>query len=111
MVKIIFGGASLSEMGKFNAPELQTQAMDVLIANGVTMLDTARLYPGSEVAIGAQPKRTQFNIDTKLVGGFAPGQVTKDGSHWAAQDSLERVNIKQFDILSAFPSHKIQPDI
>jgi aflatoxin B1 aldehyde reductase len=104
MVKTIFGGAGLSEMGKFNTPEIQAQALDVLLANGITMLDTARLYPGSEVAIGAQPKRTEFSIDTKLVGGFAPGAVTEEGVLKDAQDSLARVNIKQFDILYA-PSH------
>ncbi|KAF1848091.1 Aldo/keto reductase [Cucurbitaria berberidis CBS 394.84] len=95
MVKTIFGGASLSR----HSPEVQAQSFDVLLANGVTNIDTARLYPGSEVAIGELDKRTSFTIDTKLPGGFDPGHVSKEEVIRDAQDSLERVKIKQFDIL------------
>ncbi|KAF2827125.1 Aldo/keto reductase [Ophiobolus disseminans] len=100
MVKIIFGGAGLSEMGKFKTEESREKVVDLLLERGVTTLDTARLYPGSEVAIGALEKRTQFTIDTKLEGGFSTaGHITKDNVIKDAQDSLERVGIKQFDIL------------
>ncbi|KAH7396197.1 NADP-dependent oxidoreductase domain-containing protein [Pyrenochaeta sp. MPI-SDFR-AT-0127] len=99
MVKTIFGGAPLSDTSTFKDDEIRSQVLDVLLANGVTNIDTARLYPGSEVAIGALEKRTSFTIDTKLPGGFNPGNVTKDAVIRDAQDSLERVGIKQFDIL------------
>lgn len=99
MVKTVFGGATLSDSATFKTQEQRTEITDVLLANGVTNLDSARLYPGSEVAIGQLEKRDQFTIDTKLVGGFSPGNVTKDSVIKDSQDSLSRVNIKQFDIL------------
>ncbi|KAF1935607.1 Aldo/keto reductase [Clathrospora elynae] len=99
MVKTIFGGAPLSDESRFNTQDERAQVADLLLANGVTNIDTARLYPGSEVAIGQLEKRTSFTIDTKLAGGFLPGIVTKDGVTKDAQNSLERVKIDQFDIL------------
>ncbi|KAF2024387.1 Aldo/keto reductase [Setomelanomma holmii] len=99
MVKIIMGGAGLSDTAKFNRPEIRAKVLDILLREGVTTLDSARLYQGSEVAIGALDKRTSFTIDTKLQGGFGPGGVTREGVIKDAQDSLERVGIKQFDIL------------
>ncbi|KAH7071524.1 NADP-dependent oxidoreductase domain-containing protein [Paraphoma chrysanthemicola] len=99
MVKTIFGAAGFGDLGRFKTDEVRSKVLDVLLAEGVKNLDSARIYPGSEVAIGAQEKRTNFIIDTKLAGGFQPGVVTKDGVIKDAQDSLDRVKIKQFDIL------------
>lgn len=104
MVKTIFGGAGISATARFKTKESAAEVLDILLANGVTTLDSARLYAGSEVAIGQQDKRAQFTIDTKLVGGFQPGNVTKEGVIKDAKDSLDRVGIKQFDILYARPS-------
>jgi aflatoxin B1 aldehyde reductase len=99
MVKIIFGGAGLSNTAHFKTTESRAQVLDVLLKHGITTIDTARLYQGSEVAIGELEKRTQFTIDTKLVGGFAPGNVSYDSVIKDIPDSLSRVGIKQFDIL------------
>ncbi|KAL6702618.1 hypothetical protein ACN47E_001287 [Coniothyrium glycines] len=99
MVKSIFGGAPLSDSATFKTHEQRTEIADLLLSLGVTNLDTARLYPGSEVAIGQLDKRDQFTIDTKLMGGFGSESVTKDGVIQDSQDSLDRVRIKQFDIL------------
>ncbi|KAJ4989200.1 aldehyde reductase [Stagonosporopsis vannaccii] len=99
MVKPIFGGFPISDSASFNTPEIREQLLDILLANGVTTIDTARAYPGSEVAIGALEKRTYFAIDTKLLSGFAPGSATKEAVIRDTQDSLNRVQIKQFDIL------------
>jgi len=65
----------------------------------VHTIDTARLYAGSEVRIGNTPGHEDFIIDTKLIGGFAPGTVKKEAIIADSLDSLERVKIKQFDIL------------
>lgn len=99
MVKTVFGGFSLSDEASFNKHEQRTQVLDVLLDNGATDLDTARLYPGSEVAIGKLEKRDQFAISTKIVCGFAPGTAHKEDVIKDAHDSLQRVGIKQFDIL------------
>jgi aflatoxin B1 aldehyde reductase len=99
MPKIIFGGATLSDSSYYKTAESRAQVLDVLLKHGITNIDTARLYPGSEVAIGALDKRTQFTIDTKLLGGFGPGNVTYDQVIKDIPNSLEQVKIKQFDIL------------
>jgi len=98
MVKTVFGGYPLSDSATFNTPEERAKILDALIANGVKNIDTARLYPGSEVAIGQLEKRKEFIIDTKLPGGFAPGRSGKDDVIADTQDSLEQVKIDQFDI-------------
>jgi aflatoxin B1 aldehyde reductase len=102
MVKTVFGGGSFMSqgaLGAFNTKEKTAEAMDTLLAAGVTTIDTARIYPGSEEQIGQQEKRTQFTIDTKVPGGFAPGTAHKDTIVAHAKEALEKVNIKQFDIL------------
>jgi aflatoxin B1 aldehyde reductase len=99
MVKIVMGGAGLTDTGKFNTQESREKVLDILLSHDVKTLDTARLYAGSEDAIGKLDKRTQFTIDTKLVGGFSPGNVSKDQVIKDAQASLSTVGIKQFDIL------------
>ncbi|GAM40540.1 hypothetical protein TCE0_039r12966 [Talaromyces pinophilus] len=99
MVKSVFGGFPISDSANFNTPEIRERLLNLLLTNGVTNIDTARAYPGSEVAIGALDKRTSFAIDTKLVSGFAPGSSTKDAVIRDSQDSLDKVKIKQFDIL------------
>lgn len=99
MVKIVMGGAGLTDSGKFNTQESREKVLDILLAHNVKTIDSSRLYAGSEEAIGKLSKRTHFTIDTKLVGGFSPGNVHKDQVIRDSQDSLDRVKIKQFDIL------------
>lgn len=96
MVQTIFGAAGVAY---FPTPEAFAQVLDTLLAHGVTNIDTARLYAGSEVAIGAQPKRTQFTIDTKLGGGFMPGRAAASTVTEDVQDSLSQLSISQLDIL------------
>jgi aflatoxin B1 aldehyde reductase len=108
MTKIVFGGASLASSGKFSSPALRAQVLDVLLSHGVTNLDTARLYGDSETCIGALESRTKFTIDTKLVGGFSPGNVHKDQVIADTADSLKTVGIKQFDI---FYIHAPDPSV
>ena len=102
MVKAVFGGGSFSDqgsLGSLNTKEKVAEAIDVLLASGVTTIDTARIYPGSEAAIGKQEKRTQFTIDTKVPGGFVPDTAHKDTIVEHAKEALQNVNIEQFDIL------------
>lgn len=99
MVQTVFGGGSIGALGKFGAPEQAAEALESLLAAGVGTIDTARIYPGSEEAIGKQEKRTQFTIDTKVPGGFAPGTAHKDIIVAHAKEALEKLNIKQLDIL------------
>lgn len=98
-IKAVFGGAGFNPNGYFKTDERVQEAFGVLKSEGVKVLDTARLYEGSEVTIGNQPGREDFVIDTKIKGGFSPGSAAKDAIIKDAQDSLDRVKIKQFDIL------------
>lgn len=98
MVKVVFGGFTLSDSASFKTQDLRNEVLDILLENGVKNIDTARLYPGSEEAIGKLEKRKEFTIDTKLPGGFAPGHISKDQVIKDTQDSLDRVKIDQFDI-------------
>jgi len=98
-IKIVYGGASLNATGNFKDKESVSQVLDALTSAGVTHLDTARLYGPSESLIGEQPSRTAFTIDTKIKGGFEPGTAAKDAVIRDAQNSLDTVNIDQFDIL------------
>lgn len=108
MVQTVFGGASIGAIGAFGTPEKAAEAVDALLAAGVTSIDTARIYPGSEDAIGQVEKRTRFTIDTKVPGGFAPGTAHKDTIVAHAKEALAKVNIKQFDILYI---HSPDPEI
>ncbi|KAG9193501.1 hypothetical protein G6011_03536 [Alternaria panax] len=100
MVKSIFGGAAVSDSAYFNTPEERAKLIDVLLANGVKNIDSARVYDGSEAAIGQLEKRKEFVIDTKLPGGFGPpGTVSKEGVIRDAEDSLKTAKVDQFDIL------------
>ncbi|KAH6882443.1 NADP-dependent oxidoreductase domain-containing protein [Alternaria rosae] len=99
MVKSVFGGAALSDSSYFKTQEDRAKLIDVLLANGVKNIDSARLYAGSEVAIGQLEKRKDFVIDTKLPGGFGtPGELKKDNVIKYCQESIERAKIDQFDI-------------
>ncbi|KAF2685089.1 Aldo/keto reductase [Lentithecium fluviatile CBS 122367] len=98
-IKAVYGGGSFNPHGAFKDAETVGAALEALQRSGVTTLDTARLYPGSEALIGAQPLRTSFTIDTKIQGGFSPGSASKDAIIKDAQDSLSRVQIPHFDIL------------
>lgn len=66
---------------------------------GITAIDTARIYEGSEEGIGQVSTRTDFTIDDKLPGGFVPGSLTPENILPDIQDSLSKVKISQFDIL------------
>lgn len=102
MVKTVFGGGSFipeDAIGNLNTHDKIAEAIDVLLASGVATIDTARMYPGSEEAIGRQERRTEFTIDTKVPGGFSPGTAHKDTIVEHAKEALQKVNIKQFDIL------------
>ena len=84
-IKAVFGGGSIPH-GTYADAKVQAEALDILLKSGVKNLDTARLYPGSEAAIGKLDARTSFTIDTKLEGGFNP----QNGS------GKEQVPLKRF---------------
>lgn len=98
-IKAVFGGASINPGGAINSDEAVQQAFTHLKNAGVTVIDTARLYGDSEETIGRIPGHEAFTIDTKLKGGFDPGCLKKDAALRDTQDSLQKLNVPQVDIL------------
>ncbi|KAF2021137.1 Aldo/keto reductase [Aaosphaeria arxii CBS 175.79] len=94
-IKIIYGGASLNP-GYYPTDEGVQELLAVLKEEGVTTIDTARLYAGSEETIGRNT--TDFIIDTKIPGGFGPGSAKRENLIAGADDSLEKLKIKQLDV-------------
>ncbi|KAK7189760.1 Aldo/keto reductase [Paraphaeosphaeria sporulosa] len=97
-IKAVFGGAAFPN-GAYADAKVQAEALDVLQKAGVNVIDTARLYAGSEEAIGKLEGRTNFTIDTKLKGGFDKGNLGKDQVIKDIDDSLQKLRIPQVDIL------------
>ncbi|KAF2106609.1 NADP-dependent oxidoreductase domain-containing protein [Lophiotrema nucula] len=108
-ITAVFGGASLNPYGAFNNDETIKQAFDTLKKEGVKIIDTARLYEGSEETIGRVPGHEDFTIDTKLKGGFDLGSTSKARAIADAEDSLKKANVKQFDILYIHAPDKDTP--
>ncbi|KAH8637757.1 hypothetical protein IG631_05527 [Alternaria alternata] len=99
MVKIVFGGSAFMSGAALGSPDIMNKVFDALLTSGVTTIDTARLYTGSEEAIGKQEKRIQFAIDTKVPGGFVPGSARKDTIVSHVKEAIQKCGIKQFDIV------------
>ncbi|KAF2267274.1 Aldo/keto reductase [Lojkania enalia] len=108
-IKAVFGGAAISPNSGFNNAKAIQELLETLKKEGVTTIDTARLYAGSEELIGSTPGHGDFVIDTKLVGGFTPGAAGKDKCIEDAEDSLKRLQIKQVDILYLHAPDKSTP--
>ncbi|KAF1968749.1 Aldo/keto reductase [Bimuria novae-zelandiae CBS 107.79] len=97
-IKAVFGGGNIASPPYADAAN-RTEALNALLKVGVTTIDTARLYPGSEESIGELPVRTSFAIDTKLKGGFGPGRLYASAVLEDIEDSLKKLAIPQVDVL------------
>lgn len=98
VINVAFGGAAINPL-KYKPGDDVEELLRLLKKEGVSTIDTARLYQGSEELIGSAPSHVGFTIDTKILGGFSPGSAAKDRIIADAQDSLDKLKIKQFDIL------------
>ncbi|KAL5423643.1 hypothetical protein PMIN06_001869 [Paraphaeosphaeria minitans] len=97
-IKAVFGGAAFPN-GPYADAKVQAEALDILQKAGVKVIDTARAYIGSEEAIGKLEGRTNFTIDTKLLGGISKGNLGKDQVTRDIDDSLQKLGVDQVDIL------------
>lgn len=62
---------------------------------GITTLDTAEIYPGSEAEIGYHDATKRFVVDTKSPGAFGGDGRLKDEIVAGVQASLEKLKTKQ----------------
>jgi aflatoxin B1 aldehyde reductase len=92
---LVFGGATIAEDGSFTTAAEVSSLLETLKSKGITQLDTAQSYGGgtSEQLIGQGKGVSEFLIDTKHVGGFAPGSSTRKEVFDRAIASLERLGV------------------
>lgn len=104
-ITIIYGAAGLSPALVKDIPSETPEAvhaytkqiLDLLEKDGISTLDTAEGYEGSEAEIGFHGASDRFIVDTKLVSGFGP-ERTKEETVAAAKASLEKLKTKQVRI-------------
>jgi aflatoxin B1 aldehyde reductase len=109
-IKIVYGAGGLSSRVAARLPpdvglhDYTKQVLDILEKEGISTLDTAEIYTGSEDEIGYHGAAKLFTIDTKLPGGFGKSR-SKDEIIAGGKASLERLKTKQvrFQVLFVNP--------
>lgn len=91
--KIVYGGYPFGLLPH----EDSSKIVEVLKKSGIRELDTARIYPGSEKAIGELHLPEQFVIDTKA-RGFTDGSLTKKGIEESIAESLDLLGVESVEI-------------
>ncbi|KAK9328264.1 NADP-dependent oxidoreductase domain-containing protein [Lipomyces starkeyi] len=89
-VKLIFGAAFIDSL----SDETLQEFLDILENNGVKEIDTARLYTGSEKALGDARAPARFTIDTKAPA-FFNGSLSKSSVLAGAKQSLNELGVEQ----------------
>jgi aflatoxin B1 aldehyde reductase len=95
---LVFGGATITaEDGSFSNAAEVSSLFEALKVEGITQLDTAQSYGGgtSEQLIGAGEGLSDFLVDTKHIGGFAPGTSSRKEVFERAIASLERLGVEK----------------
>lgn len=70
-------------------------ALDILQANNIKTIDTARIYLSSEERLGQVKASSRFAIDTKHPGGFAPEANSQESISSIANQSLSYLQTDQ----------------
>ncbi|MCJ1429377.1 hypothetical protein MMC29_007291 [Sticta canariensis] len=91
-VKIIFGAFVF---GRYSS-ETDQEFLHVLTQHNVVDLDTARIYPGSEKALGDIGAPSKFIIQTKA-RGFQPGVLSRENILKAAEESFEELKTESVE--------------
>jgi len=89
--RVIFGAAALGGMRQ----EKADQILDILLDYGINHIDTAASYGESELRVGPwmERHRDRFFLATKT------GDRTYAGAHGSIRRSLERLRVKQIDLI------------
>lgn len=90
---IVYGAFPLSFLPK----EEVTKLISLLKENGVNEWDTARIYPGSEKAIGELKLSSDVAIDTKA-RSFVEGALTRKSLHESIAESFHELKVKKVKI-------------
>ncbi|KAJ5854280.1 hypothetical protein N7534_006823 [Penicillium rubens] len=97
-VNLIWGGGSIMDEESYPTLESINAALDILQANGVKTIDTARIYLNSEERLGLVNASSRFAIDTKHPGGFAPEANSQELIGSIANQSLNYLQTDQVDV-------------
>ncbi|KAL4885636.1 NADP-dependent oxidoreductase domain-containing protein [Aspergillus karnatakaensis] len=95
-INLIFGGASLGGMeAEFTSVASTASALSLLENNGVTTIDTGRIYPNSEHWLGELNATAKFDIDTKYPGGFGTAVSSGEDLKEKLEESLQELKTDQ----------------
>ncbi|PNS18515.1 hypothetical protein CAC42_5054 [Sphaceloma murrayae] len=107
-IKIVFGGLGMGGDRQLGTPEGVKEFLPILKQYGVNTLDTAQLYGDSEKTLGELNAGKEFVLDTKWLGGFQPGKITKDGIISMADGSIDKLKVPQVDVFYIHaPDHSV----
>lgn len=81
-----------------NGIDSLNELLSALEKGGVKSIDTARFYGQSEELLGQVHASERFDIDTKLLGGFAPEPTTKQTAIECGELSLSLLQTKKVDV-------------
>ncbi|KAL2863275.1 aldo/keto reductase family protein [Aspergillus lucknowensis] len=90
-VELVFGAFAFADPTSFEGFEKQKEALDVLAAEGVTLIDTATVYGESESVLGSLDAAKTHAIDSKFPGAFGPAPATKENIIKTAEDGLAKL--------------------
>ncbi|CAG9993106.1 unnamed protein product [Clonostachys byssicola] len=93
-LQVIFGAAGI---GPESFRDVARQQLDVLLAEGITVLDTSEMYPGCEDELAYLKATDKFEIHAKVAGGASPGRQ-HDAIIEAGQERLRKLNVDQVEI-------------
>ncbi|PTB63674.1 Aldo/keto reductase [Trichoderma citrinoviride] len=95
---LVFGAAGFNTGSAFPTAEHAREVLDAVEKAGIKQLDTAQLYGLSEQILGEIKASERFIIDTKHVGGFAPGESTREKVVARGLESLKKLGVDKVNI-------------
>ncbi|KAJ5521276.1 hypothetical protein N7527_005391 [Penicillium freii] len=97
-VNLIWGGGSIMVEEAYPTLDSINAALDILQANNIKTIDTARIYLSSEERLGQVKASSRFAIDTKHPGGFSPEANSQESISSIANQSLDYLQTDQVDV-------------
>ncbi|KAL4870713.1 hypothetical protein BDV12DRAFT_165654 [Aspergillus spectabilis] len=97
-VEIVFGGGSWYMEQAFEGLDKMKEALLILAAEGVKIIDTSAFYMDSEAILGKLSAAKTHSIESKYPGGLTPTPSTKEGIIAAAEESLKKLGMEKFDV-------------
>ncbi|TFA98432.1 Aflatoxin B1 aldehyde reductase member 3 [Trichoderma ghanense] len=96
--RLVFGTAGIDTGGAFPTVEHAIEVLDAVEKAGIKQLDTAQLYGISEEVLGKVKAAERFTIDTKHIGGWKPGESSREKVVARGLESLRRLGVDKVNI-------------